>query len=114
MDGRAPVSKQVVEEKRGKARKKRSPEIQQRDLNNLDREKDFCSPSQQGKGREREREGRVHFCLGPRCTAAGSSPAGLGILWGRHGAQTEGRKVQERINTKSEFLAAPGDDDSFW
>ena len=54
------------------------------------------------------------FLLGPQCTVASASSAGLGILWGRHRAQREGRNVQERTNTKSEFLAAPGDDDSFW
>ena len=65
--------------------------------------------------RVREGAGRTGaFLLGPQCTVASSSSAGLGILWGRHGAQTEGRKVQKRTNIKSEFLAAPGDDDSFW
>lgn len=89
-------------------------EIQQREFNSLNREEDFCSASQRRKGRERERERRVRLCYRPGETTRPPPRWGLKILWGRHGAGTEGRKVQERTNTRSEFLAAPGDNDSFW
>lgn len=67
------------------------------------------------KEKSEKKPWRARFSHRPRCTAvAGSSSAGLEILWGRCGARAEGRKAQKRINTKSEFLAAPGDNDSFW
>lgn len=114
MDGGAPGSKQLEEEKRGREAQKFSRGNRtvwmERKITALPHSKE---KDERGSGKDGA------FLLGPQCTVARTlqdweSSAGLGILWGRHGAQTEGRKVQKRTNAKSEFLAAPGDDDSFW